>query len=195
ALAVLSVAGGWMGLPAWLGANTFEHWLEPVFRHAIRPETPHFSHGFEFAMAMGSVAVAVVGIGLAYLVYQKRGVVPDQEMTWGRLWRALYHKFYVDELYDALIIKPCKGLGNLLAAFDLSVIDGFVNGTAAATRGSATVSGWFDKYVVDGLVNLQAWIVQNISNILRRLQTGVAPNYALAIVLGIVILSCLYIFR
>ena len=53
-------------------------------------------------------------------------------MTWGRLWRALYHKFYVDELYDALIIRPCKGLGNLLAAFDLSVIDGFVNGTAAA---------------------------------------------------------------
>ncbi|HQM62249.1 MAG TPA: NADH-quinone oxidoreductase subunit L [Acidobacteriota bacterium] len=195
ALAVLSVAGGWIGLPAWLGANTFEHWLAPVFRHAIRPEAPHFSHGFEFAMAMGSVAVAAIGIGLAYLVYQKRGVVPDREMTWGRLWRALYHKFYVDDLYDALIIRPCKGLGNLLAAFDLSIIDGFVNGTAAATRGSATVSGWFDKYVVDGLVNLQAWIVQNVSGVLRRLQTGVAPNYALAIVLGIVILSCLYIFR
>jgi len=44
-------------------------------------------------------------------------------------------------------------------------------------------------------VNLQAWIVQNVSGVLRRLQTGVAPNYALAIVLGIVILSCLYIFR
>jgi len=144
---------------------------------------------------MGSVAVAAIGIGLAYLVYQKRGVVPDREMTWGRLWRALYHKFYVDELYDALIVRPCQSLGNLLAAFDLSVIDGFVNGTAAATRGSATVSGWFDKYVVDGLVNLQAWMVQNVSRVLRRLQTGVAPNYALAIVLGIVILSCLYIFR
>jgi NADH-quinone oxidoreductase subunit L len=194
-LAVLSVVGGWIGLPAWLGANTFEHWLEPVFRYAVRPELPHYSHGFEAALAGGSVVVAVLGMGLAYLIYQKRRVVPDAEMNWGRMWRVLYHKFYVDELYDALIVNRLKGLGNLLAAFDLSVIDGFVNGTAATTRGSATVSGWFDKYVVDGLVNLQAWIVQTVSGVLRRLQTGLAPNYALAIVLGIVILSCLYIFR
>ena len=126
----------------------------------------------------------------------KKGVVPDTEMTWGRIWNVIYHKFYIDDLYDALIVNRFKDLGNLLAAFDLQFIDGIlVDGTAAATRGSATVSGWFDRYVVDGLVNLQAWVVQNVSATLRKVQTGVTQNYALAIVLGIVILSFVYIFR
>ena len=195
-LAVGSVVGGWIGLPAWLGANRFEHWLEPVFATSILPAPAHYSHLFEFGMAAASVAVALAGIGFAWFLYMKKGVVPDTETSWGKLWEIIYHKFYIDELYDALIVHRAKDLGNLLAKFDLTVIDGFfVDGTAAATRGSATVSGWFDRYVVDGLVNLQAWVVQNVSAVLRKVQTGMTQNYALAIVLGIVILSFVYIFR
>ena len=194
-LAVLSVIGGLIGLPAWLGTNVFEHWLEPAFRYAVRPELPHHSHSFEMAMAGVSVAVALLGIGLAYFLYQRKQLVPDRELDWGQVWNILYHKFWIDDLYDFLIVNRCKDLGTFLANFDQAVIDGAVNGTAAATRGSATLSGWFDRYVVDGLVNLQAWVVQNVSALLRKLQTGLIPNYALAIVLGFVILSCLYIFR
>jgi len=194
-LAVLSVIGGLIGLPAWLGPNVFEEWLEPAFRYAVRPEVPHHSHSFEMTMAAVSVAVALVGIGLAVFLYQRRQVVPDRELDWGQAWNLLYHKFWIDDLYDFLIVNRCKDLGTFLASFDLAVIDGAVNGTAAATRGSATLSGWFDRYAVDGLVNLQAWVVQNVSAVLRKLQTGLISNYALAIVLGFVILSCLYIFR
>jgi NADH-quinone oxidoreductase subunit L len=195
-LALLSVVGGWIGLPAWAGGSRFEEWLEPVFRASILPAPAHHGTGLEIGMAIASVAVAAVAGLLAYVIYQRRGVTPDTEMGWGHIWNVIYHKFYIDELYDALVVNRVKDLGNLLAAFDLHVIDGiFVDGTAATTRGTATLSGWFDRYVVDGLVNLQAWVVQNVSGVLRKVQTGVTQNYALAIVLGIVILSFLYIFR
>jgi NADH-quinone oxidoreductase subunit L len=195
-LALLSVVGGWIGLPAWAGGSRFEEWLEPVFRASILPAPAQQGTGLEIGMAIASVAVAAVAGLLAYVIYQRRGVTPDTEMGWGHIWNVIYHKFYIDELYDALVVNRVKDLGNLLAAFDLHVIDGiFVDGTAATTRGTATLSGWFDRYVVDGLVNLQAWVVQNVSGVLRKVQTGVTQNYALAIVLGIVILSFLYIFR
>ena len=75
----------------------------------------------------------------------KKGVVPDTETSWGKLWEVIYHKYYVDELYDALIVNRTKDLGNLLAAFDLAVIDGWRRRRRPRPRGaSATVSSWFD---------------------------------------------------
>ncbi len=197
-LGILATVGGFVGLPAWLGENRFEKWLEPVFEHNYNNPVfamHHYSHGFEMMMAGVSILAALLGFSVALYLYGKKGIVPDDEKNWGKLWKVIYNKFYVDELYDALFVNRAKDLGNALSAFDLAVIDGGVNGTAATTRGTATASSWFDKYVVDGLVNLQAWIVQTSSGILRRIQTGVIHNYALAVILGIVILSCLYIFR
>ena len=126
--------------------------------------------------AMKTHLHAGVSLGIKNL----HGLLVDED-------RYFFHRMDVHQkMVDLLKIRPP----------DLTVIDGvLVDGTAAATRGSATVSGWFDRYVVDGLVNLQAWIVQNVSAVLRKVQTGVTQNYALAIVLGIVILSFVYIFR
>jgi len=69
---------------------------------------------------------------------------------------------------------------------------GAVNGTAATTRGTATVSRIFDKYVVDGLVNLVGWINMTLNRFATALQTGMVQRYALSAVLGILIFILIY---
>jgi NADH:ubiquinone oxidoreductase subunit 5 (subunit L)/multisubunit Na+/H+ antiporter MnhA subunit len=73
-------------------------------------------------------------------------------------------------------------------AFDSKVIDGGVNGSAWLTRLTSRLTGGADKYVVDGLVNtIAAFIVRLMSPILRAAQTGLTQNYALVMVLGLVV--------
>ena len=99
---------------------------------------------------------------------------------------------YVDQLYDALFVNRTKDLGNALFFVDSKFVDGAVNGTAATTRGTAVVSGFFDKYVVDGLVNLVGGINMMLNRIATSFQTGLVQRYALAAVFGIVVIVLIY---
>jgi NADH-quinone oxidoreductase subunit L len=167
-LAVLSLAGGWIGIPEVLGGhNHFEAWLAPVFGHAAEGAAhggAHPSAALEYLLMAGSVGVALCGIGLAYSMYR---VHPDQpKEIAGRvpgLYDVVFHKYYVDEIYDAAIVRRIvNGSIWLWEAFDATFIDGIVNGVATM------VSGAGDK--------------------MRRVQTGVVGNYALSLLLGAVIL-------
>jgi len=193
ALAVLSVVGGWIGWPASLGgSNRFEHFLEPVMAsgggtHA-EAATGH-SGSSEYLLMLGSVLIALGGIWLARLLYLKRTELPDQLASkWGGLYRLLYRKYYMDEIYDALFVNRAKDLGTTLATFDSNVIDGLgVDGAGWLTRFASRISIWWDTWIVDGLVNLSARIVWLFSYPVRMAQTGLVSNYALLIVLGVLL--------
>jgi NADH-quinone oxidoreductase subunit L len=195
ALAVLSVVGGYVGLPGWTGvSNSFEHFLEPVLR---LPEAAHevASHavGIEFLFTCLSVAIALIGIFFAYRFYVVNPEVPGRVANrLGSLYTLVNRKYYVDELYDAAFVNRTKDLGNACYFIDAKFVDGAVNGTAATTRGTATVSRIFDKYVVDGLVNFVGWINMALNRLATSLQTGQVQRYALGAVIGILVVILIY---
>ncbi len=174
-LAVLSVVGGWIGIPAVLGgANHFEHWLAPVF-HAGAAEGAaapvHHSAVLEYGLMAGSVAIALCGIGLAYYLYSVRTEKPKQiaEAMPG-LYDAVLNKYYVDEIYDFLFVRRIvNGSVWLWQAFDAMFIDGAVNGVAALVRGTGDA--------------------------VRRVQTGVVGNYAFSFLLGAIFIVGYIIIR
>jgi NADH-quinone oxidoreductase subunit L len=189
ALAVLSLIGGFVGFPGWAGiSNRFEHFLDPVLRLPEASEPAAHAAGLEFYFTLLSVAIAALGIYTAYWFYVVRPGIADRvtEKIKG-YYSLVYHKYYIDELYDALFVNRTKDLGNAFFFVDSRFVDGLVNLTGAATRGTASGSGLFDKYVVDGLVNLLGWINMVLNRIVTSFQTGLVQRYAFAAVLGIVV--------
>ncbi len=193
-LAALSVVGGWIGWPAALGgSDRFGHFLGPVI---ARPGVPQAEAGaavharaIEYVLMLGAVLIALAGIALARRLYVQRPELPDQIAgKWGGLYRLLYRKYYMDEIYDALFVNRAKDLGTTLASFDASVVDGLgVDGTGWMTRFTSQLSIWWDTWIVDGAVNLAARIVWLFSYPVRMVQTGLVSNYALLIVLGVLV--------
>ena len=196
-LAMGSAVVGYLGLPAWLGTNHFEHFLEPALETAYRGEAElHHSHAMELLLTALSVAVVAAAIYLAVRFFlQKPGRLEPLQQRFAFIHTTLYNKYYVDELYDALVVNRCKGLGNFLSAFDMRVVDGIVNGSALATRISAWLSGQADIHIVDRLVNLVAEIVEFMSAAFRKLQTGLVQRYVLFFVLGIILVITFYLYR
>ena len=108
----------------------------------------------------------------------------------------LLNKYYVDELYDALIVNRAKNLGNgFLRPSITSVIDGGVNGSAWLTRTTAEGTRRWDIWVIDGFVNLMAFMVRLMSYPVRMVQTGLVQSYALMIVLGLLGFVAYYLVR
>lgn len=212
-LAVLSVIGGWIGWPTALGGgNRFERFLGPVMfgpgAHAriearvLTPAVAAHEHeaavhylGVEYALMIASVLIALAGMWLARLLYLKRTELPDRlAAAWGGLYRLLYRKYYMDEVYDALFVNRAKDLGTTLGAFDANVIDGLgVDGTGWMARFSSRLSIWWDTWIVDGLVNLGARVVWLFSYPVRMVQSGVVSNYALLIVVGVLVFLGYYL--
>jgi NADH-quinone oxidoreductase subunit L len=142
-----------------------------------------------------SVAAALAGIGLAWQLYIKRTDLPAKIAARTRwLYRLVYEKYYVDQIYDAMFVNRAKDLGLALGAFDRIFIDGlFVNGAGRLTRVTSVISGWWDKWFVDGLVNLGARIFWLVSYPMRMLQTGRVGSYALLIVVGMLLFLGYYL--
>jgi NADH-quinone oxidoreductase subunit L len=193
-LAVLSLIGGFVGFPGWTGiSNRFERFLEPVLRLPESSEPVAHAAGLEFYFTLLSVAIAAIGIFIAYRFYVARPGTADRvtEKIKG-CYNLVYHKYYIDELYDALFVNRTKDLGNAFFFVDFHFVDGLVNLTATTTRGTASGSGLFDKYVVDGLVNLIGRINMVLNRIVTSFQTGLVQRYAFAAFLGIVVFILIY---
>ncbi len=191
-LAIGSVTAGWIGLPAWIPVdNYFEHFLEPVFEPLPIPmaEVEAHSHAFEMGLAGLSVLVALAGIFVAYTMYYKKSALPAKlAAQWKTAYETLANKYYVDEIYNAVWVDGAKSAGLGLWRFDASVVDGGVNGTASATRQSALGSGWWDRWIVDGAVRFVGGFIDTFSWPVRLVQTGHVQNYALLMVLGVLVL-------
>jgi NADH-quinone oxidoreductase subunit L len=141
-----------------------------------------------------SVAVAALGIWLAWTFYVTRPEISSRLASqFAGAHRVLTNKYYVDELYDATVVRPTMAGARGLWTVDARVVDGAVNGTGLFTVLSSWISHVLDKYVVDGAVNLVGWVASESSLQSRRLQTGLIQNYALLMLLGVFAFVSLYL--
>ncbi|HLX82816.1 MAG TPA: NADH-quinone oxidoreductase subunit L [Terriglobales bacterium] len=154
-LAVLSIVGGLVGI-----GNHFEHFLAPVFQGpAVEAATEGASEagksGLEYLLMAVSVSVAGLGWFLAYLLYSRSPQLPARIATsLGGLYRAVVHKYYIDEIYAALFVKP--------------LIEG---STAILWHG-------VDQGVIDASVNESAHAARELSDNVRHMQSGNLRSYA-----------------
>ena len=165
-LAVLSVVGGWIGLPFQEGGHALARWLEPVFG---APETAaaaagvgHLSLAAEWMLIVISVVCALAGIAMAFRVYGKAGSTGAEPLAEKApaLYNTLSHKYWVDELYDAIVVRPLHALSQgLWRILDARIVDGIVNGVARTFEGLSAVA--------------------------RLFQTGYVGTYALFLTLGV----------
>jgi NADH-quinone oxidoreductase subunit L len=198
-LAIFSILAGYVMVPTWfpIGGQWFDHFLEPVFEHAVMPrlENPTATHELEIGLTVGSVLIVLIGMTAAYFLYVKRPEIPGQWVQRLRFaYTTLYNKYYVDEAYDVLFVNSAKNAGNFFWAFDRNVVDGLVNFSAAFTKFSAWFSGILDVHIVDRAVNLVAQTVAFFSMVFRKWQTGLVQRYALFILAGIILFLSLYLY-
>ena len=165
ALAVLSIVGGFFNLPAFMGgmSQKLHHWLEPVTGEAAlqitHGEEAHLALGTEFALIGLAVLIALGGIGYAFSRLKPAALVPkDQSPESTGIERVLEHKYYVDEAYDKVIVRPIVGTSRrvLWRGMDAGLIDGlFVNGTAKLME----FFGWIGARLQSGQVGTYAWVL------------------------------------
>jgi len=151
----------------------------------------------EWVFIIISLVAAGVGISLGLLFYVKSPSLAD---VWaarlGPLYRASFNKYWIDEFYGIAFTRRTMDLARAVFAFDSKVVDGGVNGSAWLTRLSSRITGGTDKYLVDGLVNaIAGFIVRLMSPIVRAVQTGFIQNYALVMVIGLLVAVALYLVK
>jgi NADH-quinone oxidoreductase subunit L len=192
-LAALSIIGGWVSWPEILGGNShFVHFLQPVVgvAHELRAEPAHGpgSRMGEINLMLLSEGLVVLGILFAWYLYIKRTELPEKiAKSLGGFYRLVYHKYYVDQLYDAMFVNRAKDLGLGLGWFDTNVINGVgVDGAGWLTRFISRVSMWWDTWIVDGSVKLGARIIWVLSIPVRMIQDGLVQSYMLFIVIGLI---------
>jgi NADH-quinone oxidoreductase subunit L len=197
-LAAGAVGAGWLGV-SFFGekGNLFARFLAPVIAPVRGAAAAHHATATTTAvLVLLSVGVAAAGIAAALSIWYQRGVAGGQ--TWAdrfpALHRLLVSKYRVDELYDATVVRGTWGLARGLYRFDAAFIDGvLVHGVRHLTVATSFLSGFFDRTVVDGLVNLVGWLLERGSHLLRRVQTGYVSQYALVLAAGLFALICIYL--
>jgi len=187
-LGVLAVAGGVMGLPKlWHLPNFLENWLEPVFETAAPRLAWHeYAHSTEWSLMAISVIIALTGAAIAWSLYKDaRSNVPAKFIRrFPVLHRIVYNKYYVDELYQAVFISGTLLLSRLSDWFDRTIVDGLVNLSGYITRQFSRLNGWNDSHIIDGAVNGIAAVSGFFGGRLRRLQTGRIQTYLYFLLTG-----------
>ncbi len=168
-----------------------ETWLEPVLAPSAALVTSRLSahaHNtvLEWVLIGASVGVGVIGWLLARAFYKdNKSAFPAQFVArYPTFHRWVFNKYYVDEFYQATVLRATSVLAHLSSEFDRRVVDGAVTGVAWLGRLVCNLEGAFDKYVVDGMVNAIADGALAGGQQLRKLQTGRIQNYLYAAVAG-----------
>ncbi len=202
-LAFGSIAAGWLGTPRLWNLpeafRGFESWLAPAFASPLVKAAGEAAHdaSMEWTLMGASVLVAVFGIYVARVLYYQKPEIPDRvEARFHPLYTVLYNKWYVDEIYDFLLVDGlCKGGGLALGAFDRNVVDGGVNGAGWLTRFTAKLSMWWDTWIVDGAVRFTAFCVKMLSYPVCIMETGRLQTYAFFVVVGVLAMFGYYVVR
>jgi NADH-quinone oxidoreductase subunit L len=175
-LGLLSVVGGWIGWPAVLGGgNAFGRFLDPAFEKArmLLPESTHHTHATEYGLMALSVGIAAAGFLWAYRWYIRPSQAPERlKARFPSLYRWVLNKYYVDEFYDLIVVKPI-------------------------VAGSRWLWRYFDDLLIDGAVNGLGRLVRGLGRAGAQAQTGYFRGYAAVFSLGSVILLAwmIYVFR
>jgi NADH-quinone oxidoreductase subunit L len=158
-LAILSIAGGVLGLPEFWGmTNWMHHHLDSIIVHK-NPSV--LNHEKEWILMGLATAAALATIFFAYMVYMKNRILPeanDSKLT--GIKKLIYNKYYIDEIYEALIRKPLDALSEVFKYIDTKVIDSVVDGVGTTVIG--------------------------VSSLVRKVQTGHIGFYIFGMVLGII---------
>jgi NADH-quinone oxidoreductase subunit L len=165
--------------------------LETLHTHAV-PGT-----AVELGLMGASIMIAAAGIVIATKIYRDKPETASRlAASWPVAHRTLLNKYYVDEIYGEVVVNglALEG-GRTLHALDRFVVDGGdgevrpglgVNGIAWASRDiAAKVSDFLDRWIVDGCVNLVAWILDASSYAFRAVQNGLVQHYALVMLIGV----------
>jgi NADH-quinone oxidoreductase subunit L len=197
-LAFFSIFGGFLNLPE---VHTFGHWIEYTYEkfHNVHLHIPEFS----FLIAGSSTGLALLAILLSWFLYARKGGIqkgqPDPlKRLLGPIFTGMENKWWIDELYWAVIINPYMALSRFLAEqvdwifwhdwFHDTVVAGIYRWL------SKVLALQIDLGIIDGIANGLATVTQNSASGLRRLQTGFVRNYALAIFIGVVAILGYLIF-
>lgn len=164
-LAALSIVGGLLGLPEfWQLPNWMHHQLQPVI---ARPHFSMLSHETEWLLMGIAVAAALVMIYITWVLFMKKKVLPAEREDLLKPWQKLiYNKYYVDEVYEAGITKPINVIGKALYEF-------------------------FDKQIIDGLVNGVGNLVKGAGSLIRLYQNGNIGFYVMNMALGVILIVLL----
>jgi NADH-quinone oxidoreductase subunit L len=174
ALAVLSVIGGWLAAPALLGGpDYFTSFLAPVFASAQGAEAVNeaAAHQLEIILAVVAVTSALIGLAVASWLYIRQPGKPERIAKSMRpVYNTLLNKYYVDEFYAAVVIKPLMWIStNVLWKFvDVAAIDGTVNGIASGAT--------------------------SIGDTIRHTQSGNTRSYAVWVVIGALVVIAVIFF-
>ncbi len=166
-LAIGAVVAGWIGIPTALGGhNHIAHFFEPLLGH---PKVAA-SHEEEY-MVMGlSILVALSGIAIAWFFYSAKPIIPKLLAYWFKnIYRWLWNKYYIDELYEKVFVKPAFWLSRsvLIAVTDSKIIEGVVNGVPNK--------------------------IKDFGEALRRLQSGHLQHYGIGMAFGLFIVYTLVV--
>lgn len=165
-LCILSIAGGLIGLPAVFSDN---HWLSMYLSNVTAGSAPflhhasHLSHSTEILLMSIAGLGAIAAISYAWYTYVRLSKIPADDASLTGIEKLIYHKFYVDEIYDTLITKTIFKLSEWFGRF-------------------------FDKQVLDRLVNGIGYGSEMSGKTLRLLQTGNTGFYVFGMVAGIIVL-------
>jgi len=164
-LAILSIAGGWIGIPAVLAADM--HWLSVFLSPVVPTLVPHHvSHEMELLLMGAVVLLVILVIFIAFRKFTKDEIVDEEPVGISKI---LANKWYVDELYQAIIIRPIEGIASFFnKVLEAKVIDGVVNGVGKA--------------------------VQFSSRQLRLVQSGQVGSYVLIMVTSIILFLIFQLF-
>jgi len=173
-LAILSVGGGWIGIPHALGGGAwFEKFLEPVMAHAPEGghETAHASVSLEYGLMALAIVLVLLSIYMAYYLYRKN---PDKagalRQSMAGIHKAIYNKYWVDEFYGATIVRP------------------IVNGSIFLWK-------IIDVLFIDGIANGLARLVGDMSATFRRVQGGYLRGYLTIFLIGVVLVVGFLVVR
>jgi NADH-quinone oxidoreductase subunit L len=165
-LAICSVVAGFLGMPAVFHMpHWFNTFLGPVVETSkgLMGEAHHVDHSTEWLLMGLATALAITSIIIAYVFYISKKQVPESDEETTGFAKVVYNKFYIDEIYDKVIVKPIGVLSDLLHVV-------------------------VDKLIVDLLVNASAWFVGFTGRTMRLVQTGNTGFYIFAMVIGMMVL-------
>lgn len=165
-LAILSVVGGYVGIPHVLGGGAnFEKFLEPVFEASKLPENGHGSEALELGLMALSVVAALLGIYLAYVYYLKNPRLSEEFAKRHRtLYETVHNKYFVDEIYGFLFVNNLLRIGRFLRVI-------------------------IDEGIIDGIVNGVGYFLRGLGSLFRFLQSGYVQAYAVSVIIGAIVVT------
>ncbi len=185
-LSVFAIAAGWAGIPEHFPVigGLLPSWFHGFVSGTLLEAPAEVS--FNFLPLLVSLVVALGGLGLGWLVYRRVGAQDPLRKPMGPVYMVLEHKYYFDELYEKIFVRPARAIAEqfVYLFLDRQVIDGFLHWVA---RNAFALGGIFrnkfDAPVINGFGDFTASVTQSFGRALRKVQTGQVQQYLIFVAL------------